>query len=77
MPNHMKLINLNQISAEFAKIYYDNNDEDIAYDILEFAKKVRLGEEIDHYSAIKMLKAIMSYCGTHNVDINKYFRLKI
>ena len=73
----MKLINLNQISSQFAKLYYDNNQEDITYDILEFAKKVRLNEKIDHYSAIKMLKAIMSYCGVNNVDINKYFKLKI
>ena len=71
------LINLNQISSQFAKAYYDNNKEDINYDILEFAKKIRLNEDIDHYSAIKMLKAIMAYCGVNNVDINKYFKLKI
>lgn len=73
----MKLINLNSISQQFAEKYYNNNEEDIIFDILNFSKKVRLNEEIDEYQTIKMLKAIMAYCGIKNVDINKYFKLSV
>ena len=73
----MKLINLNSISKQFAAKYYENKEEDIVFDILDFAKKVRLNEEIDEYNKIKILKAAMAYCGIKNVDINKYFRLSV
>lgn len=73
----MKLINLNHISKEFAEKYYNNQEEDIVYDILDFTRKIRQNEEIDEYQTIKMLKAIMGYCGIKNVNINKYFKLSV
>jgi len=73
----MKLINLNQISKSFGENYYKNNMDDIIYDIMDFNRKLRASEEMTDFDAIKVFKAIISYCGVKHVDLNKFIKLKI
>ena len=73
----MKLININQISKTFAEKYYNNSFDDVIYDIMDFNRKLRSPDEMDDYDAIKVFKAIMSYCGIKHVDLNKFIKLKI
>jgi len=73
----MKLINLNQISKSFGENYYKNNMDDIIYDIMDFNRKLRASEEMTDFDAIKVFKAIISYCGVKYVDLNKFIKLKI
>lgn len=77
MANIMHIINLNNASAQFAEKYYNNSEEDIIYDILNFAKNIRESQNLDDYNILKAFKAIMSYCGIKHVDINKFIKLKI
>jgi len=71
------VINLNNISKQFANKYYNNNEEDILYDIYEFTKNLRELDNIDDYQAFKAYKAIISYCGIKNIDLNKFIKLRV
>lgn len=73
----MKLININQISKTFGEKYYNNQIDDVIFDIMEFNRKLRSPDEMTDYDAIKAFKAIFSYCGIKHIDINKFIKLHI
>ena len=73
----MKLININQISKTFGEKYYNNQIDDVIFDIMEFNRKLRSPDEMTDYDAIKAFKAIFSYCGINHIDINKFIKLHV
>lgn len=72
-----KVININSICKSFSDKYYNNNIDYILYDIYEFAKKLRSEDEMETYDRIKGFKSILAYCGNKQVDLNRFFKLKI
>lgn len=72
-----KVININSICKTFSDKYYSNNQDDILYDIFEFTKKLRSEDKLETYDIIKGFKAILAYCGNKQVDLNRFFKLKI
>ena len=73
----MKLININEMCKSFSEKYYDDNIDDILYDIINFNKKLFSENEVTEYDAVKAFRSICAYCNKKNIDMNKYIRLKI
>lgn len=74
--NEETRIDLNGISKQFAETFFNNMKEDIEIDLFYFSDKIANGD-FNSYNMIKLFKALFSYCGNRNIDLNKYFALKI
>lgn len=72
-----KIININSICKTFSEKYYKDNLDDILFDLFEFSKKLRSENEMETYDRIKAFKSILAYCGIKQVDLNRFFKLKI
>ena len=72
-----KLINLNFICKTFSEKYYKDNIDNILFDLFEFYKKLRSENEMETYDKIKGFKSMLAYCGLKQVDLNRFFKLKI
>lgn len=72
----MEIININSICDSFKTKYYDNNIDDILYDLFDFTEKLK-SDKIETYDIIKGFKSILAYCGNKQIDLNKFFKLKI